>query len=152
MSRQNSRFTDRVIIKVLIGALVGIGICLTIFAFGGYDSQILENKMEFLVQILGSALLGVICNGGAVVYEIDSWGVTKATIIHYIASLVAFLIACVFLHWFPKEYFLPVIFAFTLIYIGIWLINFITWRNTIRQMNADLERMIRTEREGGEHL
>lgn len=61
--------------------------------------------MGFIIQIVGSALLGVICNGGSVAYEIDSWGLTKATLIHYTVSLGVFILACKLLHWFPSDFF-----------------------------------------------
>ena len=149
MSRQNSRMEDRFAIKAMSGALIGVAICLVIFALGGYDAQIIESRSGFILQILGSALLGVICNGGAIAYEIDSWGVTKATLIHYVASLGAFMLATGLLHWFPTQYLLLVFVIFTVLYAVIWLINFISWRKVIRQMNADLKQMIQNE-QGGE--
>ncbi len=151
MSRQNSRIKDRLAIKVLSGALIGIAISL-VLSLGVNDTQIIGNKAAFIAQILGSALFGAICNGGSIVYEIDSWGVTKATLIHYVASLGAFILASGLLHWFPTRYLPPVIALFTIVYAIIWLINFFTWRKVIRQMNADLKQMIRNEKEGGEHL
>lgn len=131
----------QLIIKSMLGALIGIAICLILYAFGFYDNNLIDNKPFVLAQFIGSALLGVICMGGSVVYAIDKLSLTVVTIIHYAMALVAFICACIFLEWFPISILPLVLLVYTAVYFLIWLINYLIYKNEIRRINSELDEM-----------
>ena len=65
------RYVNSFIFRALIGALMGIAICLMLYGFGMYDEIIIDNKPYVLMQFVGSALNGIICMGSTIVYDID---------------------------------------------------------------------------------
>lgn len=135
-------------IKILIGCLVGGFICVVLYAFGAYDDIIMD-KPAVIVQILGSMIFGAICMGTQIVYDIESWGIRRSTTIHYLICVVAFLITSTLLGWFSADIMWIVLSIFTVTYVCIWLIYSAVYKRKVRQMNNDLEKMLRRGQEGG---
>ncbi|MCR4787452.1 MAG: DUF3021 domain-containing protein [Lachnospiraceae bacterium] len=136
----------KILIKSMLGALMSVGICLVLYVFGSYDNIIFD-RPAMIAQILGSMLMGALCMGGSVAYEIDSWSLGKATLVHYVATIGAFICASSLLHWFDGVVLLIAIICCTVGYFFIWLINFLLWRKQIRRINSDLAEMKRKEEE-----
>lgn len=143
----------RLTIKALIGALAGIAICIFFYAIGAYD-HILTNRPLFILQFVGSAVLGIVSMGGSIAYEIDSWGLTKATLVHYVVTLGTFVGISVLLGWFSETIALLIAFlVMTVMYFLIWLFNYAIWKREIRKINSDLNKMKQEEKDKkeGEH-
>ena len=136
----------KILIKSMIGALASVGICLMLYAFGSYD-DIFFDRPAVLAQFLGSMLMGALAMGGSVAYEIDSWSLGKATLVHYIATIGAFICASSLLHWFGGIVLLIAIICFTISYFIIWLVNYLLWKKEISKINSDLAEMKRKEEE-----
>ena len=139
----------KIVIKSMIGALMSVGICLMLYAFGAYD-ELLYDRPAMLAQFLGSMLMGTLAMGGSVAYEIDSWSLAKATLIHYIATIGAFICASSLLHWFSGIVLLIAIICCTVAYFIIWLVNYLLWKKEISKINSDLAEMKLKEEE--DHL
>lgn len=137
-------------IKILIGCLGGLGICIMLYAFGEYDTIILD-KPKFIAQIFGSMLLGAVCMGTQIVYDIESWGIRKSTTIHYLICVASFITASTVLGWFDASILWIVLIIYTATYVCIWLIYSAVYKREVRQMNSDLEKMLRKGQEGGRH-
>ena len=135
-------------IKILIGCLVGGFICVMLYAFGAYDNIIMD-KPAVIAQILGSMIFGAICMGTQIVYDIESWGIRKSTTIHYLICIIAFIFASSILKWFRADIMWMVLIIFTISYVFIWLIYSAVYKREVRQMNNDLEKMLRKGQEGG---
>lgn len=135
-------------IKILIGCLVGGFICVMLYAFGAYDNIIMD-KPAVIAQILGSMIFGAICMGTQIVYDIESWGIRKSTTIHYLICIIAFIFASSILKWFRADIMWMVLIIFTISYVFIWLIYSAIYKREVRQMNNDLEKMLRKGQEGG---
>ncbi len=144
------RLKNRFIIKVLAGALIGIAICFMLYAFGEYDHMIMD-KTAFIAQFLGSAIFGMIAMGGSVVYEIDTWGITLSTVIHYSMTMGSYLVTASLLHWFDGKILLITFGLMSVGYFIIWFINYALWKREIRNINTDLKNMI-LEHGEDEHL
>lgn len=142
---------NRFLIKALLGALMGLAICITIYGFGGYDDVIIINKPFVIAQFIGSAVLGIIGMGGSVVYEVEKWSLTKVTMIHYIFVVIAFVCCCIFLKWFKSEVLPIVLIIFTIVYFIIWLINYFIGKNEIRKINKGLEILKQKDKKGDNH-
>lgn len=97
--------------------------------------------LAFTVQALVSGLYGVLAVGGSVVYSIEEWGLVKCTVIHYVAVMTGYFALAFSLHWISvhdTEFILIMLAAMTAGYIMIWLINFLSYRKKIKQINQEL--------------
>ena len=133
------RYVNSFIFRALIGALMGIAICLILYGFGLYDEIIIDNKPFVIMQFVGSALNGIICMGSTIVYDIDNLGLSKVTLLHYVITLVSFLCFNFLLGWFSEFNIILILAVFTVAYFIIWLVNYLIYKREIRRMNKDLE-------------
>ena len=106
---------------------------------------------EVVIQLVGSAILGIVNMGAMSIYDIESWGLLRSTVTHFVLSLSSFLLANSLLGWFDKNVMLIVIVAFVLIYFMIWLFQYLIWKKEIRKMNENLNRMNNVKEEGDQH-
>ncbi len=133
------RYVNSFIFRALIGALMGIAICLILYGFGMYDEIIIDDKPFVIMQFVGSAFNGIICMGSTIVYDIDNLGLSKVTLLHYVITLVSFLSFNFLLGWFSEFNIILILAVFTVVYFIIWLVNYLIYKREIRRMNKDLD-------------
>ncbi len=133
------RYVNSFIFRALIGALMGIAICLILYGFGLYDEIIIDDKPFVIMQFVGSALNGIICMGSTIVYDIDNLGLSKVTLLHYVITLVSFFSFNFLLGWFNEFNIILILAVFTVAYFIIWLVNYLIYKREIRRINKDLE-------------
>ena len=121
----------------LLGYAAGclIGLVFTLSA-GAADFR------EALAQILLGGIPGALAMGSSVVYGIEKWSILRATATHFIITMGALLFGGYVLRWFgPERSMLWIMMAVSLVcYVAIWLVFYLSYRKTIRQMNDDLEK------------
>ncbi|MCR5847032.1 MAG: DUF3021 domain-containing protein [Lachnospiraceae bacterium] len=142
---------SKTIIRALIGAIIGIAISIAICLISGSYRDIINHPGAFVAQVTGSALLGLVNMGAMSIYDIESWGLVKTTVIHFIISFTSFLLANTLLGWFERNVLVIVIIAFVSVYFLIWLIQYLVWKKEIKNLNNDLKNMISKEEEGDRH-
>lgn len=127
-------------LKFLAGGFAGM-IISVIVCFLLEDAEYIDSHgLEMLRQLAGSFLYGGIAMGGSITYEIESWGIVKATAIHYIVTMSSFLVTNYVLGWFGTGNGLAFAFAgFTIGYIIIWLIQSLTYAKQVREVNERLK-------------
>ncbi len=140
----------RFIIKSLAGAVCGMLISAVLCSSDNVVEMIAENRLWLLFQFGGSGLMGAICLGSNVVYEIEHWSIRKATLIHYAICLVTFSTASLLLQWFPRRILLIVLLIYTAIYGMIWLLHYKLWSREVRRMNRELSQINRSEQGDGQ--
>lgn len=133
------RYVNSFIFRALIGALMGIAICLMLYGFGMYDEIIIDDKPFVIMQFVGSALNGIICMGSTIVYDIDNLGLSKVTLLHYVITLVSFFSFNFLLGWFSEFNIILILAVFTVAYFIIWLVIYLIYKREIRRMNIELE-------------
>ena len=89
---------NKFIIKSLIGFIIGIFIGI----FFWFISSRTDFGTDFLIHLFLSGIIGLLAMGGSVAYDIESWGLLKATATHYILVMVDFIIVSAVLGWFPS--------------------------------------------------
>ena len=136
-----SEIKTKLVIRALIGAIMGMLISLFICTFLNDLSELAANKLEFVIQFIGSGLYGAIPMGGSVVYEIESWGLLKPTLIHYFMTMTAFMITNAVLGWFSWNMIIYILIVMTVAYFIIWFVEYNRWKAEIRRMNRDLANM-----------
>ncbi len=126
---------NKFIVKSLIGFAAGMLISVIISFASGYDGS---ERARFLLYTIGGGIYGAIAMGGSIAYDIESWSILRATLTHYLTTLVAFVIASLSMDWFPMDVMLYVWLAMTVIYAIIWLSCYFSWRRSIRRLNVEL--------------
>jgi Flp pilus assembly protein TadB len=132
------------LIKLLSGCLIGVYIPVVIVLCAEGPQYIDSHGLEMLRQIVGSMIYGGIAMGSSVFYEIESWGIVRATSSHYLLTMSSFLVANYVLGWFGTGVVLIITFVcMTVAYIIIWLIQYSTYKRQIREINKELEMLRR---------
>lgn len=142
---------SKTIIRALIGAIIGIGISVAICLFSGSYRGIINHPGAFVAQLTGSALLGFVNMGAMSIYKIESWGLLRTTVTHFVISLTSFLLANAVLDWFSRNAMVIAIIIFVLVYFLIWLIQYLIWKKEVRNLNNELKNMISKEEKGDQH-
>lgn len=135
---------NKFIINALIGFIIGIFIGLAFWFIG--DGEM--DQQQIILQLVMSGILGMISMGVMTVYDIESWGLTRATIVHYSTWLVTFLAISIPMGWYEPWYVLVIaVVILTIIYALIWMGFYLHWKKTIRQMNRQLDEIRRKQKE-----
>ena len=126
------------IIRALLGFSLGVIIGAIMYVLSVGDNEPVD-KVFLLMQLFGSGIMGIVGNGGAIVYDFEDWGLGRATFTHYIVTLFTMLSLSEILGWFSHDILLIVILAFSFVYLIIWGTEYFVWKKEIRQMNRQLE-------------
>ncbi len=139
--------------KFIIRALVGItlGMCIGIFTYVLVVSDTEPvDKVYLVLHLFCSAALGLVGNGGAIIYDFEDWSLARATFTHYIITFMTLFVISEMLGWFPHSVLLIVFIVFTIVYFIIWLAEYLSWRKEVRQMNIELKSMLMANSGKGE--
>ena len=136
------KLRDRFLIYSLIGTILGMAV--------GIGTWIMtpENPegRSLVLHIIMSGLHGLIPCGAAAVYEIESWGLTKSTVVHASITLATIIGIEIPMIWFESgTEFAVAIAVYIVIYVIIWLVNYLYWKHTVKEMNDQLEIMNRQQ-------
>lgn len=135
-----NKFLIRSLIGFILGMFVGIAIWIAIYGpvFGA----------GFIPDLILSGVLGLVPFGGTVCYEIESWSLLRATLVHYSTTILIFLINSLTLGWFGYgSSLLIAVVLFTAAFFAIWLGEYLGYKKTIREMNEELEILKKKEKE-----
>ena len=139
-------------IGFIMGMLIGVFMLLIIsYAQTGGKTLIPEYLITkagneanaLMLQMIVSGIYGAICMAGVALYGIESWGLLKTPIIHYLICTVSFIFIGSFMGWISLNAADVGIVAggFAVVYFIIWLIMYIRYRSEVDELNV----MIRTE-------
>lgn len=130
-----NRFITKALIGLVLGTITGVA-----FWVMNHPTAEGADSAGLILHLTVSALLGMIAMGGSIVYEIESWGLLKATLIHYIVVMMDFIIASTLLGWFERVGdMLIMITIMTVVYAGIWLAESWYWIKTVGKANEELK-------------
>lgn len=93
-----------------------------------------------IFQALLSGLLGAAFAASSVIWEIESWNIVKQTGVYFAVVSVVMMPVAYFLYWMEHSVtgFLSYFCIFALIFIVIWVTQFITGRHMVKRMNERL--------------
>ena len=96
-----------------------------------------------LLQMAASGVYGAICMAGVALYEIESWGLLKTPIVHYLICTVSFCLIGSSMGWISLNAADIGIVAgtFAVVYLIIWVIMYRRYRSEVDELNE----MIRTD-------
>ena len=113
---------------------------------GGIVAEELVSALTFagaiILQTFICGVFGLVSVGGMYLYEIDSWSLFTATLVHFLSIAACYVGASTILYW------LPPLFIYYLISIGamavgfaiIWIIMYFRWKKDVKDMNNDLKK------------
>jgi hypothetical protein len=131
--------------KFIIRALIGFSLGLLFGAFMlmvGSDDAFMLNRPLVFAHIVCSGIMGLVGNGGAIVYDLENWGIIKATFIHFTVTFMTMIAISEVLGWFSHDILLFVFLAFTAVYVIIWLIEYAIGKKQVKELNAGLQTMM----------
>lgn len=118
----------------LAGFVIGaaIVICLVLL-----DSQPLQGAFAHIVI---GGIYGAVAMGSSVVYGIEKWSIARATATHFLLVFALYFLLVISMGWFSlsNPVFWIVVGAMVAVYILIWLIQYLSYRRQIREMNDEL--------------
>lgn len=118
----------------LAGFVIGaaIVICLVLL-----DSQPLQGAFAHIVI---GGIYGAVAMGSSVVYGIEKWSIARATATHFLLVFALYFLLVISMGWFSLSdpVFWIVVGAMVAVYILIWLIQYLSYRRQIREMNDEL--------------
>lgn len=94
-----------------------------------------------IVQMLCSLLVGAICGGSSVIWEMEKWSLLKQTLIHFAVIAVPFFGVGYIMHWLPHHLYgaLGYIGGFILVYLIMWLSIYFSIKWKVKKMNVHLQ-------------
>ena len=131
---------NKFMFRALLGFTLGLLVGMTTYILFTPAGAVID-KPYMTLHFIGSALMGLVGYGGAIVYDIEEWSLGKATFSHYLVTFITMLVISELLGWFAHDVLLVVFVMFTATYALIWLTEYLIWKKQIRDMNRDLETM-----------
>ncbi len=107
----------------------------------GLAEQMGSEINAVILQTVLCALLGMICGGGSVIWDIEEWSIARQTGIYFLLILAAMMPAAYVLHW--MEHSLAGVIQyfgiFTIIFASVWMLQYMSVLRKIRAINAKLK-------------
>ncbi len=144
----------KMVLRSVLGFPIGIaiGYLITIFisivwANGYYTPCVPElistmgNEINAVIlQALLCGLLGIGFSASSLIWEIENWSITKQTGIYFIVISVIMLPIAYFLYWMEHSVvgFFRYFGIFILIFVFIWVIQFVIGKHDVKRMNENL--------------
>ncbi len=121
------------LIGFVIGALIGIG-----FMLGEWPGL-----QEALPHILLGGIYGAAAMASSVVYDIEKWSIARVTVTHFLFAFALYFLVNITMGWFRLDdpVFWIVIAVMVIVYVLIWLFQYLSYKRRIREMNRELIRM-----------
>ena len=128
---------NRFLINSLTGIIAGMTIGIIIWTM--ISPGDIEGR-SFALHMIMSGIHGLIPCGAMTVYQIESWGLTKSTVVHATITLATILLIELPMKWFTWGVdFAIAMGIYVIIYTVIWLYNYLYWKHTVNEMNDQLE-------------
>ena len=141
------RFLYKSAIGFSLGVLLTIVIYFGVIFFGqeplgGYEIESFLKRL--LIGMLSGGLMGIIGNGGSVIYEVENWSIFRTTVTHFAMAFSAFLIIGFLNNWLSPKDVLFNIFMITIwiaVYFMIWLMQYLIFKKEVKEINRGLQMM-----------
>ena len=94
-----------------------------------------------IVQTLLCGILGASFGACSVIWEIENWSIAKQTCIYFLITSVVMMPIAYFTNWMPHTLtgFILYFGTFAVIFIIIWIVQYLIWRNRIREINSKID-------------
>ncbi len=148
----------KLLIRSLIGAPIGVTVSLIItivfslcIGHGEYfpaAPELIElcggnATTAVAVQAICSLIVGAVCGGSSVIWEIEKWSLSKQTLLNFVVIAVPFFGIGYAMNWMPHMLYgaLGYVGGFILVYVAMWCSIYFSVRAKINKMNKQLREM-----------
>ena len=124
----------------VLGVLTGIGFML---------ARSSEGLKAAFPNLLLSGIYSAVVTGSSIVYDIEEWSFARAPATHFLMSFSLYFLLVLSMGWFRLDdpVFWIVIAVMVVIYVLVWLFQYLSYRRKIREMNHDLKIWKSTKKE-----
>ncbi|WP_429971759.1 DUF3021 domain-containing protein [Fructilactobacillus sp. Tb1] len=144
-------FKQHFILGVVNGIFIGFTLALLI-SFSYHLSYFQPSNDQFIhywgnnlnataASTILWALIGLVFSFASLIFGIESWGITKQTIVHFIITYLLFTPLAILAGWFPLQFSFLVSFTiiFISIYICIWCYSFKKAKENLKLINSQIK-------------
>ena len=150
-----SRFILKASVGFALGVVVDIIIHMCFILSGDHfllSGEVIDKSvlLSLYRELFLSGILGLIGNGSAVIYEIESWSILKATVTHFILAFGAFVVIGLMNGWLVLENTVANAIsagAVVLAYVIIWLVQYLIYKREVREINHGI-RLLKKQEQG----
>ena len=122
---------------LLFGGFGPIVVAIVYAIVGVATKDNLITTTNFLLATISSYILAFLVAGSSMFYQIEHWGLTKASLLHALSLYVAYLCCYLLNSWIAFDIINVLIFTgiFIVGYLVIWLIIYISIKHTEKKLN-----------------
>lgn len=97
------------------------------------------------VQYILCGILGMSCAAGSLIWEHDHWSILKQTVLHFLLLSFTLLPIAYLSHWMEHSIVgvLSYFGIFIIIYVVIWLTQYVIWKKKIKELNKKIQEVNR---------
>ena len=127
---------------LLFGGFGPIVVAIVYAIVGVATKDNLITTTNFLLATISSYILAFLVAGSTMFYQIEHWGLTKASLLHALSLYVAYLGCYLLNSWLAFDIINVLIFTgiFIVGYLLIWLIIYISIKHTEKKLNKKVEK------------
>lgn len=127
---------------LLFGGFGPIVVAIVYAIVGVATKDNLITTTNFLLATISSYILAFLVAGSSLFYQIEHWGLTKASLLHALSLYVAYLCCYLLNSWIAFDIINVLIFTgiFIVGYLVIWLIIYISIKHTEKKLNKKVEK------------
>ena len=140
---------NRTLIGFVIGFIVGVIITPIVMSIvmgdgklymctTGFSEFIGNPVLAFILHSLVCGLYGAVGFASSAIYEIESWSILKATIVHFLLILFCFYSATFFLRIISPTNVKALIISFAIsvvMYVIVWIIIYMSYKSDVETIN-----------------
>ena len=118
----------------LAGFVLGVLICI------GFMLARSSEGLKAFPNLVISGIYGAVAMGSSIVYDIEKWSIARATATHFLLVFALYFLLVLSMGWFSLSdpVFWIVVGAMVAGYILIWLLQYLSYKRQIREMNDEL--------------
>ena len=122
---------------LLFGGFGPIVVAIVYAIVGVATKDNLITTTNFLLATISSYILAFLVAGSSMFYQIEHWGLTKASLLHALSLYVAYLVCYLLNSWIAFDIINVLVFTGIFIagYLLIWLIIYISIKHTEKKLN-----------------
>ena len=119
----------------LAGFVLGVLICI-----GFMLARSSEGLKAAFPNLVISGIYGAVAMGSSIVYDVEKWSIARATATHFLLVFALYFLLVLSMGWFSLSdpVFWIVVGAMVAGYILIWLLQYLSYRRQIQEMNDEL--------------
>lgn len=136
----------------VVGAMSGVtgGVLISLAFSAAFSSTYMPSTPRFMAHFSSSvsamgasvllwAMMGVLWGTSILIFRIDSWSMTRQTVVHFAICYVVYTLLAELAGWFPQTFvWLRYTILFIGIYVWIWLTQYLWAKAYVARINAKL--------------